>query len=233
VIANIYPTWALTFENFYQSADWEQFVFQTSAEREKVLEANEKNKVTALGDKGDEYKFDIETMSCCPVSRTGGRLGCAKDGGHEVEFRIARTSRGRGLERKQVETRRQWHKFQPGIGKKLDDGEAKMKKTIQIETKMLNECCKEHLVGQNDGPEIKIEVDYGKNVFWVVVNSQKRAYKLWKRERDSQQKYLYKDGDQPYMCHLTPKVQLNSKLDSKAYTRYMNCHTHFSEEGKE
>lgn len=60
-----------------------------------------------------------------------------------------------------------------------------MKKTIQIETKMLNECCKEHLVGQNDGPEIKIEVDYGKNVFWVVVNSQKRAYKLWKRERDS------------------------------------------------
>ena len=65
----------------HQSADWEQFDFQPRDERRKVLEAlkkekkaKEPNKVTALGDKGDSYKFDIETMSCCQVGSDALRM---------------------------------------------------------------------------------------------------------------------------------------------------------------
>lgn len=139
-----------------------------------------------------------------------------------------------------------WHEFPPSIVKELDDGEAKLLEKarrgedgetlqIRIETATLNKSCKEHLVGQHDPRTITIDVAYDKNVFWVLVDGQTRRrgeYKLWKKERGNQQLYLYKDGDQPYMCHLTPKVQLNSKLDSKAYSRYMNCPTHFDRRAK-
>lgn len=219
------------------SADWEPFVFRSTEKRLEILRAvkNPSNRtpLEPIRDvnivNGHEYVFDPVTMTCFSQSAHGGiGAACASTSGsrsHEVDFRIVPPD--------SIETRRRWwcKYFGPDsdVAAQLDQG----KSVIRIETSSLKPTCKNHLIGHADCSSVIISVDYDKNMFWVLEadGSRRRgSYKLWKKKCEGQS-YLSKDIGQQYMCHLTPKAQLESKMHTKIYSKYMNCPTTWEEQG--